>query len=186
MNGSARPILKNAHHRSHKDRQRGVSVAKYLNAGPGDCFFAMQEHHVYAARAGMPCVVFTCAGSAGPMLAQMKKYGAKVISLARKQDRWPLLAECIRQFNWFATSPYTSPVVGSHPLGIEAYKTMAYEICEDLNWDCPNWVVMPTCYGDGLAGAWYGFQELRAAGLIERLPKMVAVEVFGSAPLATD
>ena len=178
---------------SYKDRLSSVAVAvaKYLNAkvlATASSGNAGASLAAYAARAGMPCVVFTCAGSAGPMLAQMKKYGAKVISLARKQDRWPLLAECIRQFNWFATSPYTSPVVGSHPLGIEAYKTMAYEICEDLNWDCPNWVVMPTCYGDGLAGAWYGFQELRAAGLIERLPKMVAVEVFGSlgAALATD
>lgn len=156
-------------------RQLGVRVLATASSGNAGASLA-----AYAAKAGLPCVVFTFAGTAGPMLAQIKKYGAMVVPLARKQDRWPLLSHCVRRFGWFATSPYSAPVVGSHPLGIEGYKTLAFEICADLNGDVPDWVVMPVCYGDAFAGAWYGFQELYAAGVISRLPRMVAAEVFGS------
>lgn len=170
---------------SYKDRLSTVAVsaaaalgAKVLaTSSSGNAGASLAA---YAARAGLPCVVFTYAGTAGPMLAQIEKYGAKVVPLARKQDRWPMLAEFVGRFGWFATSPYAAPVVGSHPLGIEGYKTLAYEICADLGGACPDWVVMPVCYGDALAGAWYGFQDLYAAGVIDRLPRMVAVEVFGS------
>lgn len=170
---------------SYKDRLStvAVSVARRLGAkvlATASSGNAGASLAAYAARAGMPCVVFTYAGTAGPMLAQIRKYGAKIVPLLRKQDRWPMLRECVQRFGWFATSPYSGPVIGSHPIGIEGYKTLAYEICADLGWECPDWVVMPVCYGDALAGAWYGFQELHAAGVINKLPKMVAVEVFGS------
>ena len=156
-------------------RQLGARVVATASSGNAGASLA-----AYAAKAGLPCVVFTFVGTAGPMLSQIMKYGAMVVPLARKQDRWPLLSQCVRRFGWFATSPYSAPVVGSHPLGIEGYKTLAYEICADLGGEVPDWVVMPVCYGDAFAGAWYGFQELHAAGAIDRLPRMAAAEVFGS------
>lgn len=162
-------------------RRMGVKVMATASSGNAGASLA-----AYAARAGMPCVVFTYAGTAGPMLAQIRKYGAKVVPLLRKQDRWPMLKDCVQRFGWFATSPYSAPVIGSHPLGIEGYKSIAYEICADLGWTCPDWVVMPVCYGDALAGAWYGFQELQAAGVIRKLPRLVAVEVFGSLAAVLD
>ncbi len=170
---------------SYKDRLSTVAVSAAARLGAkvlatSSSGNAGASLAAYAARAGLPCVVFTFAGTAGPMLAQIEKYGAKVVPLARKQDRWPMLAEFVKRFGWFATSPYMAPVTGSHPLGIEGYKTLAYEICADLDGTCPDWVVMPVCYGDALAGTWYGFQELHAAGAIDRLPRMVAAEVFGS------
>lgn len=163
-------------------RQLGASMVATSSSGNAGASLA-----AYAAKAGMPCVVLTFAGTAGPMLSQIEKYGAMVVPLDRKQDRWPALARSVREHGWFATSPFSAPVVGSHPLGIEGYKTLAFEICEDLGWEAPDWVVMPVCYGDAFAGTWYGFQELHTAGIITNLPRMVAAEVFGSlgAALAT-
>jgi threonine synthase len=43
----------------------------------------------------------------------------------------------------------------------------------------PDVVVIPTAYGDRLAGIERGFADLRALGLIESLPKLVAAEPFG-------
>jgi threonine synthase len=40
--------------------------------------------------------------------------------------------------------------------------------------------VLPVCYGDALWGMWKGFTELSALGWIDRLPRMVAAEVYGS------
>jgi threonine synthase len=134
----------------------------------------------YAARAGLPCVVFTFQGTAGPMVTQMRAYGAMVLAVREKAQRWTLLEQGVRELGWFPTSPFFAPAVGSNPLGIEGYKTLAYEIAEQLDWDVPDWCVLPVCYGDALIGMWKGFNEMKEWGWIERLPRMVAAEVYGS------
>jgi threonine synthase len=156
-------------------RQLGANVVATSSSGNAGASLA-----AYAARAGLPCVMVTFAHSAGPMLAQARKYGGMVLPLTSKVARWPLLAEAVEQLGWFVTSPFRAPVVGSHPIGIEGYKTMAYEIAEQMNGNVPDWCVMPVCYGDALAGMWQGFLDLYESGAIKRLPKMVAAEVFGT------
>lgn len=134
----------------------------------------------YAARAGLPCVVFTFRGAAGPMVTQMRAYGAMLLMVDDKLDRWRLLEAGVKQLGWFPTSPFFGPVVGSNPFGVDGYKTIAYEIAEDLGWRAPDWVAIPVCYGDALYGIWKGFEELRALGWIDRSPRMLAAEVSGS------
>ncbi|WJR80341.1 pyridoxal-phosphate dependent enzyme [Bradyrhizobium sp. NP1] len=134
----------------------------------------------YAAKASLPCVVFTAAGAAGPLLTQMRVYGATVVSLARKDRRWPLMRHAVEQFGWFPTSPFFSPVVGSNPYGIEGYKTLAYEVAEAMDWRVPDCCVLPVCYGDALIGMWRGFEEMLALGWTSRMPRMMAAEVYGS------
>lgn len=170
---------------SHKDRfstvavsvarAQGAKVVATASSGNAGASLA-----AYAARAGLQCVVATFGGSANAMLAQIRKYGATVLSLGNKMDRWTLLGEAATRYGWFITSPYRAPVVGSHPLGIEGYKTIAYEIVEQSGGIAPDWCVMPVCYGDALFGVWTGFKELFAQGAISRLPRMVAAEVHGS------
>ena len=72
--------------------------------------------------------------------------------------------------------------VGSTPWGVEGYKTIAYEIAEDLGWTAPDVVAIPAAYSDGLAGVFKGFAELAELGLVKHTPRMVAAEPFG--PLA--
>jgi threonine synthase len=134
----------------------------------------------YAAKAGIPCVVFTFTGSAGPLVLQMRAYGAMVVKVADKADRWRLQTLGVREFGWYPTSPFFGPVVGSNPYGMEGYKTIAYEIAEAFDWQPPDWCVLPVCYGDALYGMWKGFEELKALGWIDRVPRFVAAEVSGS------
>lgn len=170
---------------SHKDRFSTVAVSMarlrgarvVVTASSGNAGASLAA---YAARAGLKCVVVTFAGTAGAMQAQIRKYGATVVPMADKTDRWPFLASGVQRFGWFATSPFYAPVVGSHPDGIEGYKTLAYEIVEQMNGDVPDWCVLPVCYGDALAGLWEGFKGLFNCGDIERLPKLAAAEVHGS------
>ncbi|MGE0284219.1 MAG: threonine synthase, partial [Rhizobiaceae bacterium] len=170
---------------SHKDRFStvAVSVARLQGAkvvATASSGNAGASLAAYAARAGMECVVTTFAGAAGAMVSQVRKYGATVLPLVNKVDRWTMLAEAASRFGWFIASPYHGPVVGSHPLGIEGYKTIAYEIVEQLGGRAPDWCVLPVCYGDALSGVWAGFQELFEQGAIRRLPRLVAAEVHGS------
>jgi threonine synthase len=134
----------------------------------------------YAARAALPCVIFTFKGTAGPMLTQMRAYGATVVTVENKADRWTLMEHAVREYGWFPTSPFFGPVVGSNPYGIEGYKTLAYEIAEQLDWQVPDWCVLPVCYGDALLGMWRGFEDMMAFGWTDRMPRMVAAEVSGS------
>jgi len=176
---------------SFKDRlaSTAVSSAKALGAkviassSSGNAGAAVAA---YAARAGLPCVVFTFRGTAGPMVTQMRAYGAMLLSVADKSHRWTLLEQGVRNLGWFPTSPFFGPAVGSNPLGVEGYKTLAYEIAEDLDWQVPDWCVLPVCYGDALVGMWSGFLEMKRWGWIDRLPKMVAAEIYGSLGQAMD
>jgi threonine synthase len=134
----------------------------------------------YAAAAGLPCVVFTTKGAVGPLLTQMRVYGATVLAVENKADRWTLMQHAVRRFGWFPTSPFFAPAVGSNPYGIEGYKTLAYEIAEQMAWDVPDCCMLPVCYGDALLGMWRGFEDMRAFGWTERSPRMIAAEIYGS------
>ncbi len=134
----------------------------------------------YAAKAGLGCVIFTVKGTTGAMLTQMRAYGATVIACENKADRWILMEHAVRSYGWFPTSPFFGPVVGSNPYGIEGYKTLAYEISEQLDWNVPDWCVLPVCYGDALLGMWRGFEDMMAFGWTDRMPRMVAAETYGS------
>jgi threonine synthase len=170
---------------SHKDRfstvavsvarSKGARVVATSSSGNAGASLA-----AYAARAGLICVVATFAGTAGPMVNQIRKYGGQVVPFERKPDRWSFIAEGVERRGWFATSPFRAPVVGSHPIGIEGYKTLAYEMVEQMHGDVPDWCVLPVCYGDALAGLWDGFKELFESGRSARLPRLLAAEVHGS------
>jgi len=134
----------------------------------------------YAAKASLPCIVFTFVGASPALVAQMQAYGAMVLTVEDKADRWRLQSAGVRELGWYPTSPFFGPVVGSNPYGMEGYKTIAYEIAEAFDWDPPEWFVLPVCYGDALYGAWKGFEELKALGWIKRVPRLVAAEVSGS------
>lgn len=170
---------------SFKDRlaSAAISSAKSLGAkviASSSSGNAGAAAAAYAARAGLPCIVFTFQGTAGPMVTQMRAYGAMLLAVRDKAHRWKLLEQGVRQLGWFPTSPFFGPAVGSNPLGVEGYKTLAYEIAEDLDWQVPDWCVLPVCYGDALIGMWKGFNEMKQWGWIDRLPRMVAAETYGS------
>lgn len=170
---------------SFKDRLAAVAVslARPFGASVIGCSSsgnAGAAAAAYAARAGLPCVVLTFAGAAGAMLTQMQAYGAMVVATREKADRWTLLRRGVEQRGWYPTTPYFGPPVGSNAHGLEGYKTIAYEIAEQLGWRAPTWCVLPVAYGDALAGVWRGFEDLARLGLIATLPRMVASEIYGS------
>jgi len=156
-------------------RKMGAKVIVSSSSGNAGAAVA-----AYAARAGLDCVIFTFKGTAGPMLTQMRAYGARVVAVENKADRWTLMAHAVREYGWFPTSPFFGPVVGSNPYGIEGYKTIAYEIAEQMHWRVPDWCVVPVCYGDALLGMWRGFEDMMAFGWTDRVPRMVAAETSGS------
>lgn len=150
---------------------RTVGVSSTGNAGAGAA--------AYAARKGLPCVVLTVQGAASSIMTQIQAYGAMVMAAETKADRWKLLQTAVDKWHWYPTSPYFGPPVGSNPFGVEGYKTLAFEICEQMDWEAPDWCVLPVAYGDALFGMWKGFDEFARLGLIKKRPRMVAAEMAG-------
>ncbi len=157
-----------------KARQVGASAIVSSSSGNAGAAAA-----AYAAKAGIPCYVFVVRGSAGPMVTQMRAYGATVVEVATKADRWKLMSHAVRTYGWFPTSPFFGPV-GSNPYGIDGYKTLAYEIAEAFDWNVPDVCVLPVCYGDALVGMWRGFEDMIAFGWTGAMPRMIGAEVYGS------
>ena len=65
----------------------------------------------------------------------------------------------------------------------EGDKTTAFEIAEQLDWDVPDYVVVPAGTGTNLFGIWKGFDELAQLGFTGRAPRIVAVQPVGADPL---
>ena len=170
---------------SHKDRfsavltsyarQRGYSTIATASSGNAGASLA-----AYAAHAGLQCIVSTFNGGPAPMLAQIRAFGATVVPFDEKMDRWKFLAEGWERRGWVVASPFSAPVVGSHPIGVEGYKTIAFELAEQMNGQDLDWCALPVCYGDVLSGVWEGFKEAFNAGLVRKLPRLIAAEVYGS------
>jgi threonine synthase len=82
------------------------------------------------------------------------------------------------EFAWFNRS------TGYNPFTREGKKTCAYEIWEDLGRRVPDRVVVPTGDGNLLSGMWKGWCDLRAVGLIDRLPRIDCAQSENSAAIS--
>jgi threonine synthase len=60
---------------------------------------------------------------------------------------------------------------------------MALEICQQLDWESPDYIVYPLGGGVGLIGMWKMFKVLRRLAWIRKTPRIVAVQPNGCAPI---
>lgn len=132
----------------------------------------------FAARAGMPCVMFTTQKFPLAMKTQMAVSGSYLLAAPTTQDRWSLMEEGVDRLGWFPTTVYGFPFWGSNCYGIEGYKTIGYELIDQLD-DVPDHVVFPVGAGDAFSGAYKAIAEYHRAGVIDRVPVMHAAEVYG-------
>ncbi len=169
---------------SYKDRLAAVAVTQARSVGVDTIALATTGNHgaaaaAYAAAAGMRCVALTLASVPSTMKVLMQSYGAQVLALESPPDRWKLLRQAVETWGWTPVSGFVDPPIGSNPYGIEGYKTIAFEIVEQLG-AVPDVVVVPTAYGDGLLGIQRGFAELVDGGVADRQPRLAAVDPFGA------
>ena len=154
------------------DRAPAVTIASTGNHGAAAA--------AYAAAAGLPCIIFTVPQVPETMKTLMQAYGACVVVTPTAEDRWTIMGQCVRALGWFPMSGFRSPAIGSNAYGIDAYKSIMFEIYEQLGRTAPAAVSVPACYADGLYGVYKGALDLQAMGCLETLPRFVGSEVFGS------
>jgi threonine synthase len=170
---------------SFKDRAFTVMVTRSLEAG-ASTVAAVSDGNAgcaaaaYGAKAGIRCIVLTPSFAVQSKLTQMSMYGAEIFSVKGSLiEAGMLVLEACNKYGWANIT--TAKVVS--PYSTEGHKTIAYEICEQLGWKAPDWVVSPVASGDSLGAIWKGFKEFHSMGLIKKLPRMVGVQGEGAAPL---
>jgi threonine synthase len=171
---------------SLKDRCATVSVSKAAEAGVRDVVVSSSGNGAsavaaYAARAGVGCHVYVPADAAGNKLIQSMAYGAEVVKVSGGTTGAVEVADRVsKERGW----PNLSTAAVYNPYSLQGQKTGAFEIAEELGWVSPDWVVLPVGSGNVLAGEWAGFCDLLQLGLVDRRPKLAAVQAAGCAPFA--
>ena len=161
----------------------GITVAKLLGmnavacASTGNTSASMAS---YAAISGMDGLIFIPEGKiAFGKLSQALAYGAKTIQIEGDfDDAMALVQEvCDSEGIYLLNS--------INPFRIEGQKAIGYEIMQDLDWQVPDWIVLPGGnLGNNTAIA-KGLLELLEIGIIDRLPRIAVVQAAGANPLYT-
>jgi len=71
-----------------------------------------------------------------------------------------------------------------NPLTLEAQKTIAYEIVNQI--EIPNWIIIPMGSGELLVSLWKGFNELKEINVINDIPKLIGVQSQSSSPIVNE
>jgi threonine synthase len=166
---------------SHKDRMSAQAVTRALDVGAATVVLASSGNAAvsaatYCAAAGLDCEVATYGDLAAPFVRALALLGARRIGFASGHDRWRHVQRRVEEDGAFALTNFSLPAVGSPVFGVEGYKAIAIECA--AQGPLAEHILVPTARGDLLWGLHAGFGQLLQAGLIERRPKLWAVEPF--------
>lgn len=130
------------------------------------------------AAAGKRAVIFVPESAPKAKLVQMILYGATVIPVKGTYDDAFQLS-----LDYTAKRGGLNRNTAYHPLTIEGKKTVGLEIWWQNNWRVPDAILVPTGDGVIISGVHKAFCDLKAAGLISRLPQLVCVQAENSAAI---
>ncbi|MDC0456951.1 threonine synthase [Alphaproteobacteria bacterium] len=133
----------------------------------------------YATYAGIKSTVFCPDDTPEINVREIQSLGAQTYLVnGLINDCGKIVGDGKEKVGWFDVSTL------KEPYRIEGKKTMGLELAEQLNWELPDVIFYPTGGGTGLIGMWKAFLELKELGWIKgKLPKMVAVQADGCAPI---
>jgi len=172
---------------SFKDRPAGVAVSKAKEFGlasvgcasTGNLAAATAAH---AAKADLPCYIFAPSDIEHAKITQALSYGSHYIAVDGTYD----------DANRIAAQVGDSKGVGIVNINMRSYyvegsKTLAYEVAEQLNWQVPDQLIVPTGSGAMLNAICKGFEELETVSLVNQVSQMHmnCAQANGCAPIVT-
>jgi threonine synthase len=170
---------------SFKDRGMTVGVTKAVEIGVKSVICASTGNTsaslaAYAAKAGLQCAVLIPSGKiAYGKLSQAMIYGAKVIQVRGNFDQ---ALDIVLKLSEKHRSIYLLNSI--NPFRIEGQKSLGYEICDQLNQEAPDRIVVPVGNAGNISAIWKGFTEFHELDFVKSLPKMTGIQAAGSAPIA--
>ncbi|HOT92155.1 MAG TPA: pyridoxal-phosphate dependent enzyme [Anaerolineae bacterium] len=168
---------------SFKDRQAAFTTSVLKAQGIDELVLASTgnaaaAYAAYCARAGIKLWVFLPSSVPAEKMRELALYGAEVVKITGTYDQAKQVA------GDFAARRGIYQDTGARSIpGKESMKTIALEIVEQLGWRAPDWYVQAVSGGIGPLGVLKGFEELYAAGIIDRVPKLGIIQAEGCAPM---
>jgi threonine synthase len=166
---------------SFKDRGASVLVSKVKELGVSEVIEDSSGNAgaavaAYCRKADVKCTVYVPEGAKPEKAERIRQYGAHLERVPG--DR----VNCARAALKAARRIYYAGHA-RNPFFLQGTKTFAYEVCEQLDWRAPDAAVLPVGNGTLLLGAYAGFKDALAAGLVDRMPKLIGVQSKACAPL---
>jgi threonine synthase len=153
----------------------GGDIRALLCASTGDTSAALSA---YCAAAGIPAIVLLPKDKvSSAQLAQPIANGALVLALETDFDG------CMRLVQELAADPTMYVANSMNPLRIEGQKTVGMEILQQLQWDAPDWIVVPAGNLGNVSALGKGLLMMKELGLINRLPRIACAQVERANPL---
>jgi threonine synthase len=171
---------------SFKDRTASLGLSLATEWGKKGVFAASDGNaaaaiSAYSARARIKCLILISEDAPVQKVAQIMMYSPTLLRVRGLYESASSLESTLAQahsvlpewLNLFIWAPY-------NPLLVEPYKTIAYEVA--LSREIPDYVFVPVAGGELLSGLSRGFEELREMGVLETVPRLVAVQGKGADP----
>ena len=168
---------------SFKDRASAIALLRARETGHelvtgASTGNAGSSTAVLGAAMGMKTRIFIPRKAPPAKVAQLLAFGADVLAVdGTYDDAFDLCLAATEQFGWYNRN------TGYNPFTREGKKSVSFEICEQLNWQVPDLVVVPVGDGNIISGVWKGFEDFHRIGFIDRLPRLLAVQAEGSAAI---
>lgn len=176
---------------SFKDRQATVAISALKEMGVNELVVASTgnvaiAYAAYCARVGIKLWAFFPALTPTDKMRETAIYGAEVIKTTGTYDQTKQLAAQFAAARGIFLDRGIKSVAS-----IEAMKTMAYEIGEqlarelggDLPMRAPDWYLQSVSGGMGPIGVGKGFREMKSLGLVDKLPAFGMIQSTGCAPM---
>ncbi len=168
---------------SFKDRGMTMALSKAKESGARVVICASTGNTsasaaAYSARAGIHCVVLIPEGAiALGKLSQALIHGANVISLKGNFDDALCLVREI-------SDKYPVTMVNSvNPYRIEGQKTGAFEVCDQLGGQAPDFHAIPVGNAGNITAYWKGYREYFEKKKVASKPVMLGFQAAGAAPI---
>ncbi len=131
----------------------------------------------YAAQAGLRAIVFVPAGKvAGGKLAQTLAYGATCLQIRGDFDAaMRLVREACDKLGIYLVNSI-------NPFRIEGQKTIVWEVLQDLEWQAPDWIVVPAGNLGNTSAFGKALAEAFARGWIDKMPRLASIQAHGANP----
>ena len=169
---------------SFKDRGMTVAVtqARRISAPAVACASTGNTSAslaAYAALAGLPALVLVPIGQVAlGKLAQTIAYGARTLLVRGDFD------DCLRLVRAASDKLGVYLANSINPYRIAGQKTIILELLQQLNWQAPDWIVLPAGNLGNTSAFGAALREAKELGLIDRMPRLAAVQASGAAPFA--
>jgi threonine synthase len=168
---------------SFKDRGSAFIIAQALKLGMKNIIAASSGNlatslAAYSLKAGLNLHIFVPKNTSPEKLELIRLLKANVVYVDGKfEDAYYASLKSMNAEGFYSAH------AGSNPFALEGYKNISLEIFNKIG--VPDYVIVPAGDGALLSAIWKGFMELRAVGLAERTPRMIAVQVKGADPIVT-